>query len=107
MRPLAALLISGLMVLPTACNHAAPPETNAAVTQQESADVKTPSGGGTETTDKRSVPERPPAPENIRLGSAVPPAAADETRPHPRQQTTTPQGPVVLPQAGSSSTPAQ
>ena len=76
----------GLLGMCMACNHGAAPEPNASASEQEAAEVKTPSGGGTETTNHKSVPERPPTPENTQMGSAVPPAAADQTRPHPQQQ---------------------
>jgi hypothetical protein len=91
-----------LVALGTACNKGAAPEPNASQSEQEAAEVKTPSGGGTETTNHKSVPERPPAPENTQMGSAVPPAAADQTRPHPQQQKTDQQS---TQQARSSSTP--
>ena len=81
--------IAAKLALGTACNHSAPQDQNASVTDQEAPEVKTPAGGGTDPTNKRSVPERPPAAQNTRMGSAVPPAAADETRPHPRQQEAT------------------
>jgi hypothetical protein len=69
--------------LTLACNNGAQPAANASKTEQEKPEVQTPSGGGSETTNKRSVPaNNPPAPENTKLGSAVPPAANDATRPH-------------------------
>jgi hypothetical protein len=73
-----------------ACDHGASPEANASKTEETSPKVKTPADGGNTTTNKRSVPERPASPENLRMGSAVPPAAADQTRPHPQQQQQTP-----------------
>ena len=69
-----------------ACNYSAAPEKNASMSEQETSHERTPAGGGTQTTNKRSVPVRPPVPENTRQGSAVPPAAEDQTRPHPQQQ---------------------
>ena len=77
--------LGAMLVTTPACNHSAPRDQNASVTDQEAPRVGTPSGGGTETTNKRSVPEQPPAPENTQMGSAVPPAVADQTRPHPQQ----------------------
>jgi hypothetical protein len=73
-----------------ACDHGASPEANASKTEETSPKVKTPADGGNTTTNKRSVPERPASPESLRMGSAVPPAAADQTRPHPQQQQQTP-----------------
>src|SRR5206468_13127819 len=69
-----------------ACDHGASPEQNASKTEETRPKVKTPADGGNTTTNKRSVPERPVPPENLRMGSAVPAAAADQTRPHPQQQ---------------------
>jgi len=69
-----------------ACNYSATPEKNASMSEQETSHERTPADGGTQTTNKRSVPVKPPAPENLKQGSAVPPAAADQTRPHPQQQ---------------------
>jgi hypothetical protein len=82
----AALLFS----LSLACNHGQPPEPNASRSEGTKPEVRTPSGGGSETTGKRSVPDQnPPPPENKDLGSAVPPAAADQSRPHQPQQNQT------------------
>jgi hypothetical protein len=81
----AAILSFGI-----ACDHGASPEANASKSEETSANVKTPADGGSATTNKRSVSERPVPPENLRMGSAVPPAAADQTRPHPQQQQQTP-----------------
>ena len=81
-RVLTAAGIVAMFTMRTACNHSAPRDQNSSVTDQEAPKVETPAGGGTETTNKRSVPERPPAPENTQMGSAVPPAAADTSRPH-------------------------
>lgn len=67
-----------------ACNYSAAPEKNASMSEQETSHERTPADGGTQTTNKRSVPVKSPAPENVKQGSAVPPAAADETRPHPQ-----------------------
>jgi len=68
-----------------ACNHQAAPEANASRSEQTANEVKTASGGGPETANRRSVPEQA-TPENTQMGSAVPPAPADQTRPHPQQQ---------------------
>lgn len=67
-----------------ACNNGGQPAANTSKTEEQKPEVQTPSGGGSETTNKRSVPANNlPAPENTKLGSAVPPAPNDSTRPHP------------------------
>ena len=80
---IAALI--ALFSFAVACNHKAAPEANASRSEETASEVKTASGGGPETSNRRSVPERA-AGENADQGSAVPPAAADQTRPHPQQQ---------------------
>ena len=87
---ISSLAISALFGFSVACNYHAAPEPNASKSERQAREVKTPAGGGPETTNKESVAERAPAPENTQLGSAVPPAAADQTRPHPQQEQTTP-----------------
>ena len=82
-------VISALLSFAVGCNYRAAPEPNASKSEQQAREVKTPAGGGPETTNKQSVAERAPAPENTQQGSAVPPAAADQTRPHPQQAHTT------------------
>jgi len=84
-----------------ACDYGAAPEQNSSKAQQESAEVKTPAGGGSNTTNKRSVPDQPPAKENIEQGSAVPPAPNDQTRPHPQPQDSQPQQPSQQPKSSS------
>jgi hypothetical protein len=75
-----------LLSFTLACNNGGQPAANASKTEEQKPEVQTPSGGGSETTNKRSVPaNNPPAPENTKLGSAVPPALNDNTRPHPQQ----------------------
>jgi hypothetical protein len=85
-----AVAAAAILSFGIACDHGASPEANASKTEETSPKVKTPADGGSATTNKRSVPERPAAPENLRMGSAVPAAAADQTRPHPQQQQQTP-----------------
>ncbi|HVH89499.1 MAG TPA: hypothetical protein VM912_22475 [Terriglobales bacterium] len=85
---ISSLAISTLLGFSVACNYRAAPEPNASKSEQQAREVKTPAGGGPETTNKQSVADRAPAPENTQQGSAVPPAAADQTRPHPQQAQT-------------------
>lgn len=91
-----ALISLAIVSCTLACNNGGQPSANASKTEEQKPEVQTPSGGGSETTNKRSVAENnPPAPENTKLGSAVPPAANDSTRPHnqasPNQFPSTPQ----------------
>lgn len=81
-----AAALSAVLGVWSACNYSAAPEKNASMSEQETSNERTPADGGTQTTNKRSVPVKSPAPENLKQGSAVPPAAADQTRPHPQQQ---------------------
>ena len=81
-RLLTAAALAGVLGISTACNYSASPEKNASMSEQETPHELTPAGGGTQTTNKRSMPAKPAAAENTRQGSAVPPAAADQTRPH-------------------------
>lgn len=82
-KTLLTLALLSIFSLTLACNNGGQPATNASKTEEEKPEVQTPSGGGSETTNKRSVPaNNPPAPENTKLGSAVPPAPNDATRPH-------------------------
>src|SRR5947209_19049295 len=95
---LSAMVAAAILSFGIACDRGASPEANASKSEETSTRVKTPADGGSATTNKRSVPERPAPPENLRMGSAVPPAAADQTRPHPQQQQQTPV--PSTPQAG-------
>ncbi len=81
-----ASALAAALSFSVACNYSAAPEKNASMSEQETSHERTPADGGTQTTNKRSVPVKPPAAENTQQGSAVPPAAADQTRPHPQQQ---------------------
>jgi hypothetical protein len=90
---LSAVAVAAILSLGIACDHGASPEANASKSEETSSSVKTPADGGSVTTNKQSVSERPAPPENLRMGSAVPPAAADQTRPHPQQQQQTPSTP--------------
>ncbi|HWC19444.1 MAG TPA: hypothetical protein VG498_20695 [Terriglobales bacterium] len=81
-----AVTACALLAFSLACNYHAAPEANTSKSSEQARRVKTPSGGGPETTDKHSVRERPPTPDNIQQGSAVAPAPADQTRPHPQPQ---------------------
>jgi hypothetical protein len=85
-RLIAAGTLAAALSFSVGCNYSAAPEKNASMSEQETSHERTPADGGTQTTNKRSVPVKPPAPENLKQGSAVPPAAADQTRPHPQQQ---------------------
>ena len=85
-RLIAASTLAAALSFFVACNYSAAPEKNASMSEQESSHEPTPAGGGSQTTNKRSVAAKPPVAENTRQGSAVPPAAADQTRPHPQQQ---------------------
>jgi hypothetical protein len=85
-RLIAAGTLAVALTFAVACNYSAAPEKNASMSEQETSQGRTPAAGGTQTTNKRSVPVKAPAPENLKQGSAVPPAAADQTRPHPQQQ---------------------
>ena len=83
-KALLTIAVLGLFCSTLACNNGGQPAANASKTEEQKPEVQTPSGGGSETTNKRSVPaNNPPAPENTKLGSAVPPAPNDSTRPHP------------------------
>jgi len=87
MKKLVALAsVAVLMSFTAACNNGGKPVPNAALTEEMGDNVKTPAGGGTDMTNKRSQAPKPPAPENLKQGSDVPPAQYDESRPHPQQQ---------------------
>jgi hypothetical protein len=87
MKNVVLILAALLFGFSVGCNHGKAPEQNASKSEGTAPEVRTTSGGGSETTNKRSVPDQnPPAPENRDLGSAVPPAAADQTRPHSQRQ---------------------
>jgi hypothetical protein len=85
-RFIAASTLAAALSFTVACNYSAAPEKNASMSEQETSHERTPADGGTQTTNKRSVPVKPAAAENTQQGSAVPPAASDQTRPHPQQQ---------------------
>lgn len=87
MKNVVLIVAALLFTFSVACNHGKAPEGNASKSEGTAPEVRTTSGGGSETTDKRNVPDQnPPPQENRDLGSAVPPAPADETRPHNQRQ---------------------
>lgn len=95
-----AVTTCALLACSVACNYHAAPEANTSKSAEEAQRVKTPSGGGPETTDTHSVREGPATPDNTQQGSAVPPAPADQTRPHPQPQQN--QSAQMAPQKASS-----
>ena len=100
-RVIPALMTSAVLTVSVACSYRAAPEPNASKSEEQAQRVNTPSGGGAETTDRQSVRQRPATADNTQQGSAVPPAPADQTRPHPQQQNR----PAQVAQQNSSSSP--